>query len=354
MTGGVAHDFNNLLMIVQGSAEGIKRRPADQKRLDTYISAILAATQRGRALTNQLLAFARRGPNVPAVVRLQDCATELESMLQRAVVDTVQVSVKIPAETWNIKADKNSLDIALINLVVNARDAMPEGGLVHVSARNVLLTGRESDLGGLSGQFVAIAVTDTGIGIDPKDIPNVFDPFFTTKSEGKGTGLGLSQVQGFAVQSDGTATVHSRLGEGTTITIYLPRSEAAPEREAPEGTIARNEGRILLVEDDVAVANATVSMLADAGLEVTLAVDASKALDLVKQARYDVVLTDIVLGNGPSGLDLAKQLRRRGFAGRIVLVTGYSANIEEARSLNLPLVFKPFSQREIIEALRES
>jgi signal transduction histidine kinase len=353
MTGGVAHDFNNLLMIVQGSAEGIRRRPADQNRVDTYISAILTATQRGRALTNQLLAFARRGPNVPAVVRLQDCAAELESMLQRAVTDTVQVSVKIPAETWNVKADKNSLDIALINLVVNARDAMPQGGRVHVSARNVVLTGRDNDPVGLTGHFVAIAVTDTGVGIDPKDIPHIFDPFFTTKSAGKGTGLGLSQVHGFAVQSDGTATVQSRLGEATTITIYLPRSEAAPQREAPDGTIVHNKGRILLVEDDAAVANVTVNMLTDVGFEVTLAGEASKALDLVKEARYDVVLTDIVLGNGPSGLDLAKELRRRGFPGRIVLVTGYSANIEEARGLNLPLVFKPFSQRDIIDALRE-
>jgi signal transduction histidine kinase len=354
MTGGVAHDFNNLLMIVQGSAEGIKRRPADRQRLDTGISAILTAAQCGRALTSQLLAFARRGPNLPSVVRLQDCAAELERMLQRTVTDTVQVLVKIPAETWNVKADKNSLDVALINLVVNARDAMPRGGCVHVSARNVVFTKVDDGPEGLTGHFVAIAVVDTGMGIDPKDILNIFDPFFTTKLAGMGTGLGLSQVHGFAVQSGGIATVQSRLGEGSTFTIYLPRSEAVPHRETLEVTIVHNKGRILLVEDDAGVANVTVNMLNDAGFDVTLAAEASRALDLVKEGQYDVVLTDIVLGNGPSGLDLVRQLRRCGFAGRIVLVTGYTANIEEARALNLPLLFKPFSQREIMGALRAS
>jgi CheY-like chemotaxis protein len=290
---------------------------------------------------------------VPAIVRLQDRVAELESMLQRAVHDTVHVSVNIPAGTWSFMADKHSLDIALINLVVNAGDAMPQGGPVHVSARNVVLGQHDKDQVGLSGHFVAIAVADKGVGIDPKDIPHIFDPFFTTKPTGKGTGLGLSQVHGFALQSGGTATARSRAGEGTIITVYLPRSEAAPEHDTAETAAADNKGRILVVEDNNAVADVTVNMLADAGYDVNIAVEASQALNLVKEGSYDVVLSDIVLGNGPSGIDLAKDLRRSDFRGRILLMTGYSANVEEARALNLPVVFKPFSQREIIDALRQ-
>ena len=276
-------------------------------------------------------------------------------MLRRAVKDTVEVLVRIPAGTWDLKADMNALEIALINLAVNASDAMSEGGRVVVTARNAGLSKSAESSAGLDGQFVALSVSDTGVGIPAENLGHIFEPFFTTKPMGKGTGLGLSQVHGFAMQSGGAVIAESKQGEGTTITIYLPRSETAPAVAESRGPLpTQGRGRILLVEDNTDVAEVTSHMLADAGYEVTRAVDAGAALDLLsKSNRYDVILSDIVLENGISGIDLAQRIRRNGFAGRLVLMTGYSAAIEDARALNFPVIFKPFSQRELVEMLRQ-
>jgi signal transduction histidine kinase/ActR/RegA family two-component response regulator len=355
MTGGVAHDFNNLLMIVQGGAEGIKRRAADPERQRSYADAILAAVQRGQSLTRQLLAFAQRGAHEPVSFRLQDRAAELKSLLGRSVRDNVDVRLFIPEQIWPVRADPNALEVALINLAVNASDAMPEGGRLSIVATNVnLQKGREGH-SRLEGPFVAIAVKDTGTGIASEHIDRIFEPFFTTKAAGKGTGLGLSQVYGFAQQSGGTVTVKGRPGEGSTFTLILPRSEQAvvsapPPAQVPSGN---NKGqRLLLVEDNADVAEVMAAMLSDAGYEVTRSESASAGLEVLRNnPDFDVILSDIVMEEGISGLDLARRVREDLPDIPIVLMTGYSEALNGSNLEEIPVVFKPFTEQEILAAL---
>jgi signal transduction histidine kinase len=227
MTGGVAHDFNNLLMILLGNAEALKRRRGDPDRVAVIAERILAAVQRGETLTRQLLAFGRRSAHAPVSFRLQDRAGDLVELLTRSTGGDIKPTCSIPDDTWPVYADPNALEMALVNLAVNARDAMSEGGTLSIVTRNASLQ-RERGGTGLTGDFVAIDVTDTGSGIAEEHLGRIFEPFYTTKRNGKGTGLGLSQVYGFAKQSGGDVSIASKLGEGTTVTLYLPRAAEAP------------------------------------------------------------------------------------------------------------------------------
>ncbi len=354
MTGGVAHDFNNILMIVQGGAEGIKRRTADRERQQSYSDTILAAVQRGQSLTRQLLAFAQRGAHEPVSFRIQDRAAELKDLLGRSVRENVEVWLSVPSDTWPACADPNALEVALINLAVNASDAMPEGGPLSISASNIILTrGREGNPG-LEGSFVAITVKDTGTGIAPEHIDRIFEPFFTTKAQGKGTGLGLSQVYGFAQQSGGAITVKGKPGDGSTFTLFLPRALQAPAapRTLAQAPLGGNRGRILLVEDNMAVAEVTAAMLSDAGYEVTRSASASAARDLLNGSRgFDVILSDIVMDEGISGLELARHVRATWPELPMLLMTGFSEALKGAEFVEIPVVFKPFTQQEILAAL---
>jgi two-component system, NtrC family, sensor kinase len=226
MTGGVAHDFNNLLMIVSGSAERLRRDLTSEKHR-RLLDMIMNATNRGESLTRQLLAFSRRQMLMPVAMDLAQRIPELKDMLNRSLRDDITLEVAVPEEGCAVKADPSELELALLNLAVNARDAMPNGGTLRISVEPVALEGKPAE-DGLSGNFVAIRVADTGSGIAPEILPHVFEPFFTTKDVGKGTGLGLSQVYGFAKQSGGTATVASTVGRGTVITLYLPCTQEAP------------------------------------------------------------------------------------------------------------------------------
>ena len=237
MTGGVAHDFNNLLMVVSGSAERLRRDLTSEKHR-RLLDMIMNATNRGEGLTRQLLAFSRRQMLTPVALDLAQRIPELKDMLNRSLRDDITLEVAVPEEGCTVKADPSELELALLNLAVNARDAMPSGGTLRISVEPVALTGSPAE-DGLSGAFVAIRVADTGSGIAPEVLPHVFEPFFTTKDVGKGTGLGLSQVYGFAKQSGGAATVASTVGRGTVISLYLPRTQDLPapsvaptEREA--------------------------------------------------------------------------------------------------------------------------
>jgi two-component system NtrC family sensor kinase len=356
MTGGVAHDFNNLLMIVQGGAEGIKRRLSDPEKLRTFSDAIIAAVQRGQALTRQLLAFAQRSAHEPVSFRLQDRAAELKDLITRSVRENVELKLSIPASTWPVRADPNALEVALINLAVNASDAMPNGGPLAISAINIILQQGRDGSPGLDGPFVAISVKDKGTGIAPDDIDRIFEPFFTTKGQGKGTGLGLSQVYGFAQQSGGAITVQGKLGDGATFTLFLPRTTdiaVAPQPKA-RASVGKNQGRVLLVEDNKDVAEMTATMLGDAGYQVTKVASASAAQELLKMRRdFDVLLSDIVMDEGISGLDLARSVRIAMPELPIVLMTGFSEALKGAEFVELPVVFKPFTQEEMLEALRE-
>ena len=354
MTGGVAHDFNNLLMIAQGGAEAIKRRLHDPDRVATYADAILTAVQRGEALTRQLLAFARRSPQEPVSFLLQDRAAEILTLLTRSVRGDIATTLSVPEGLWPIYADPDALEVALVNLAVNARDAMPGGGRLTVAASNATLTPRRGT-GGPAGDFVAVAVQDTGTGIPEEDLSRIFEPFYTTKPSGKGTGLGLSQVMGFAKQSGGEVTVDSRVGHGTTITLYLPRATREPVRTArPDvGVEGADGGHILLVEDNPDVARATEGMLTSAGYTVTWAPNGAAALERIDGGEaFDAVLSDIVMDGGLSGLELAPRLCERRPGLPIVLMTGYSEALAAGVPEGLPVLTKPFGQAELLAALR--
>jgi signal transduction histidine kinase len=232
LTGGVAHDFSNLVMIVQGAARAIQRHPGDLARAEEMARAIQAAAARGASLTRQLLAYARQDAHAPEDFDLRDRAAELLGMLRQATGEAVRTTLAIPEGTWPVRADPDAFAIALINLAVNARDAMPGGGTLAIEARNATLDGRDPRAP-VRGDFVALAVRDTGAGIAKEHLDRVFEPFFTTKAVGKGTGLGLSQVYGFARQSGGAVTVASAPGEGAAFTLYLPRAAAPASAPAP-------------------------------------------------------------------------------------------------------------------------
>jgi two-component system NtrC family sensor kinase len=351
----VAHDFNNLLMIMQGSAEALKRRRADPEKAAKLTDAILSAAERGQAITRQLLAFARRSAHEPVSFDLATRAADLLTLLRGSTRGDIQTSLSIPEGTWPVHADRNALEVALINLAVNARDAMPAGGRLAVVARNATLQPGQDEGTHLSGDFVAISVRDTGIGIPGEHLAKIFEPFFTTKPNGKGTGLGLSQVYGFAKQSGGAMTVTSELGRGSTFTLYLPRAAEAPVvAPAPVDIDADvDDGRILLVEDNRDVAQVTEAMLSSAGYTVRWVSSAQAALDLLAKGEpFDAVLSDIVMEGGMSGLDLADRLRERRPHLPVVLMTGYSEALATGTSRDFPVLSKPFGEAEVIAALR--
>ena len=359
MTGGVAHDFNNLLMIVQGSAELLKRRVAGQERLEAGADAILTAVQRGQTITRQLLAFGRRGAHEPIGFRMQDRTGDLLALLLRSVSAKTVTNVKIPADAWPIYADPRALEVALINLAVNASDAMPEGGELIISAVNVSLSKGRDGMVSLVGDYVMISVTDTGSGIAPDQLGHVFEPFFTTKPAGKGTGLGLSQVYGFARQSNGAVTVRSKPGEGTTFALYLPRATIAASAPTPVGPIPgsaqEDRCRILLVEDNRAVAEVVRQMLRAAGWEVIWVANADDALQRLAEASgVDVVLSDIVIEGAMSGLDLAESVKARAPDLPVVLMTGYSEALARGDASGFAVLTKPFTQDEVVAAIRQT
>src|SRR5262249_1974561 len=245
-----AHDFNNLLMIVSGSVQRLRRLLTDEQHT-RLLDMITTATERGESLTRQLLAFSRRQTLSPTVVDMTRRLPELKAMLSRSLRGDIEIEVLVPKDACAVKIDPSEFELALLNLAVNARDAMPNGGSLSLTLRPVTLKGKAMEEG-LAGEFVAIRVADTGVGIPADILPQVFEPFFTPKEVGKGTGLGLSQVYGFVRQSGGTATIASVVGRGTIITLYLPRTRERPAPAAVQAEAApppRRTGTVLLVED---------------------------------------------------------------------------------------------------------
>jgi two-component system NtrC family sensor kinase len=357
LTGGVAHDFNNLLMIVQGSAQALKRRIAkvEDGKVQAFLEAILTAVQRGESLTRQLLAFSRRSAHEPTNIDLKRSAPDLQATLSRSTRGNIQISLSVPDGTWPVYADASALEIALINLAVNARDAMPDGGRLTVRATNATLTDGRDGGTGLRGEFVALIVRDTGTGIPEPDLKHVFEPFFTTKQVGKGTGLGLSQVYGFTKQSGGAVTIASEMGRGTTVTLYLPRGSEEARAITYSSRLAEpvtGKGRVLLVEDNPEVAKATESLLVSAGFEARHVISAEAAFAALEQGEiFDVVLSDIVMEGGMSGLDLSKRLRQDRPDLPVVLMTGYSEALAEGSIGEITVLSKPFGEMELVTAL---
>ncbi|HXH44821.1 MAG TPA: ATP-binding protein [Bradyrhizobium sp.] len=353
LTGGVAHDFNNLLMVIQGSAHRIKRTLSADARLARSFQAIEEAVNRGSTLTRQLLSFSRRQPQDPVVVDLKFRLPQMQEMLQASLRGDIVVRTEIAPELGRVKIDVNEFELALLNLAVNARDAMSDGGQLIISARNIDASEAPP---GTSGEHVAIAAQDNGCGIPKEILDRVFEPFFTTKEVGRGTGLGLSQVYGFARQSGGTAIVASEQGRGTRVTIYLPRTldEIAPASPAEAAEELRFTGKVLLVEDNRDVWEVTRGLLEDLGFSVDLICDAESALKHLQTSdqAYRFLLSDIVMPGPMNGLELARRVRAlQGKSLPIILATGYSGQAQAASDEGFVLLRKPYSILELRKAV---
>jgi two-component system NtrC family sensor kinase len=318
---------------------------------------ITNATNRGESLTRQLLAFSRRQMLNPSVIDLAQRLPELKEMLNRSLRGDVTTEVVVPEGSCAVKVDPSEFELALLNLAVNARDAMPHGGSLTITARPVLLKGKATEEG-LQGEFVAIRVADTGAGIPADVLPHVFEPFFTTKEVGKGTGLGLSQVYGFAKQSGGTATITSTLGRGTVITLYLPRTRelaAAANAQAEPEAPAPRAGTALLVEDNPEVAEVAAAYFQQLGYLVKQVANAREALELLgSDAKIDLVFSDILMPGGMNGLELGHAIRRLYPAMPVLLVTGYSDSIRDAVQQGFVVLQKPFDLAGLEQKLRET
>jgi two-component system NtrC family sensor kinase len=353
LTGGVAHDFNNLLMIVSGSVQRLRRHVKDEKQVQ-LLDAITNATDRGESLTRQLLTFSRRQMLQPSVIDLTKRLSEIKDMLSRSLRGDIDIRVAVSKRSCNVKVDPNELELALLNLAVNARDAMPSGGTLTITAKPVLLRGKISEEG-LSGEFVAIRVADTGTGIAPEVLPRVFEPFFTTKDVGKGTGLGLSQVYGFAKQSGGTAGVVSSSRRGTAVTLFLPQTWELPESAREQHTAIagqRAAGTVLLVEDNEEVADVATAYLEELGYRVKSASGAQAGLDLLETEKsVDIVFSDILMPGGMNGLELAATVRKRFPDITVLLTTGYSSGAQDAVRQGFEVLQKPYDLAGLARAL---
>jgi signal transduction histidine kinase/CheY-like chemotaxis protein len=354
LTGGIAHDFNNLLMVASSGVD-LLDRTEDPKRRRMLSDGIRQAVERGSALTRQLLVFSRRSPLRTEVLNIGERVRGLRFLLERSLREDIAVVLDLPEDLWPVEADPGELELALMNLAVNARDAMPGGGRLTVSAHNVA--------GHHSGRdVVCIKVADTGSGMSDAVRSRIFEPFFTTKEVGRGTGLGLSQVYGFMQSSGGDVSVESQPGQGTTFTLCLPRSfdpVRASEEGGERGPVAagaeRATGRILLVEDDDAVAASVGHMLRDLGYTYVRRDKASEALSTVAEDdRFDAVLSDMIMPGEMDGLALARTLSDRMPGLPVLLMTGYSEAAASAEAANFPLLRKPYGIRDLSVALAQA
>ncbi len=342
LTGGIAHDFNNLLMVASSGVE-LLDRTTDPARRKALTEGVRQAVERGAALTRQMLAFSRRAPLKTEVLHLPTRIDGLRFLLDRALREDIEVVLDLPADLWRIEADPGELELGLLNLAVNARDAMPNGGRIILSAHNAPGAGDEPDM-------VCLRVADTGMGMSEAVASRVFEPFFTTKEVGRGTGLGLSQVYGFVRSSGGDISVESAEGVGTTFTLCLPRTDKpatvvdlSPTAVDPDRLTRKAEGRLLLVEDDDAVASGVGHMVRDLGYTYVRAAQAADALRLLEQGeRFDLVLSDMVMPGDMDGLALAKAIREREPDLPVVLTTGFSEAAAAATTERFRLLSKPY------------
>jgi PAS domain S-box-containing protein len=351
LTGGVAHDFNNLLAVIMGNAELAKRRPAGS--LPAMMDNILRAGERGVALTRQLLSFSRRQTSEPQVLNLSVEIPRIGEMLRASLRGNIELNTSVEADVGMVEVDPDEFEIALLNIAVNARDAMPDGGHFAINVRRI-----PAGSTGFSTAHVAIELRDTGTGVPPDVIGKVFDPFFTTKEVGVGTGLGLSQVYGFAQQSGGTVSIDSTLGRGTTVTVSLPCTHKLPvpaDSEVGDPAAGSAGGLILLVEDNPDVANVTAQMLRAMGHEVEVVDRARKALDRLSDETRPVnlLLSDVVMPDGMTGLDLARVVREQRSTLPIVLMSGYNDAVPP-RGSGFRILRKPVPGHELHNAIRDA
>jgi two-component system, NtrC family, sensor kinase len=360
LTGGVAHDFNNLLTIIIGNL-GIAKRGVVEARAERALNNALVGAERAAQLTQRLLAFSRRQPLNPRVLDANKLILSISDLLARTLGEDIELETIGGAGLWSVEVDASELESTLLNLALNARDAMPEGGKLTIETSNAYLDEeycRQHD-GVIPGQYILIAVSDSGAGMSTETADRAFEPFFTTKEAGKGTGLGLSQVYGFMKQSEGHVKIYSEPGDGTTIKLYLPRrdgDEALISEEDSEGSDRGRGETILVVEDDDGVRQYAAEILRDLNYQVIEAKDSATALRLLDaDKQFDLMLTDVVLP-GKNGRELANEVEKRRPDVKIIFMTGYSRNaiVHHGRlDAGTELIPKPLIERVMARKIRQ-
>ena len=362
LAGGVAHDFNNMLQVINGYCQVLLRRDDLNQPVQNLVGEIEKSGYRAASLTRQLLAFGRKQVLQPRVFDLNAVVGQLHELLHRTLGEDVVLESQLGSNLWNLKADVNQIEQTIVNLAINAREAMPNGGSLTIATTNVAVRpdGASRFEGIARGDYVMLAVTDTGRGMDDETKSKIFEPFFTTKERGKGTGLGLSTVHGIVKQSDGYIFVESKLGKGATFKIYLPRSEEAIQIEEEAAlSAAKVDGRatILVVEDEPLVRKAVSSFLTTSQFEVMEAVDGEDALEIVKlhKGHCDAVLTDVIM-RGMNGPELAKRLAQEYPKINVIYMSGHTENELERQGMLIPgtiFLQKPFDPDELLHTLNK-
>jgi PAS domain S-box-containing protein len=345
LTGGLAHDFNNLLTAILGACELGLRNVNNPEKVARMLEGIKGSAQRGAGLTKQLLAFARAQPLQMKQIDLRQFFSDVTMLLRPSLRSNIEVITEISDLLWPIDADAGALELAMLNLAFNARDAMKDGGSLKISAHNEVLSGKPE---GLRGEHVVLRISDTGTGMSREVMDRVFEPFFTTKSYGEGTGLGLSQVFGFMKQIGGAITVDSEPGKGSAFTLFLPASHGSLAGE--KHLNGHSLGRVLIVEDDTLVAELAAGMLSELGFECTVTHSAKEALEtLAGGAKPKLIFTDIVMPGGISGIELARKVRDRFPELPVLLTTGYSEQV--GGNHGFPVLQKPYEMEHLATAL---
>ena len=369
LTGGISHDFNNLLQVMSGHLELIKLRHKagllEGPALEASIQTVQASVTKASTLTQQLLAFSRKQKLQGRVVNLNKTAKGMSSMIERTIGEAISVEYDLDPMLPNCQLDNTQLEVALLNLLVNARDAMPQGGTIRIETRAADV--RRENLHALTGlppgEYASICVSDTGCGIPPEIVGRVMEPFFTTKEEGKGTGLGLATVYGFAKQSGGTATIYSEVGIGTSVRMYFPaaRSELMPEKAEPpqQATLRGGDEWILVVDDRIEIAELAGEMLRSLGYRVWAVHSGVEALKLMRETppndRPDMLFSDIVMPGGINGYVLAQEIRKLSPGIQILLTTGFDRDmgrLEPLSSSEFDVIKKPYKLEDLARRVR--
>ncbi|WPN49568.1 MULTISPECIES: PAS domain-containing sensor histidine kinase [unclassified Pseudomonas] len=359
LTGGVAHDFNNLLQVIAGNLHLLARHERDNANVQRRVAASIAAVERGAKLSSQLLAFARRQPLSPAVFTLRQIFDDLAELLQRALGETLQVHMTASENAWSVFVDRNQLENAILNLAINARDAMQGEGNIDLSAENIRLD-RNFCVGKgiVAGDFVRVSVADTGVGMPPQVLTQAFEPFFTTKADGQGTGLGLSMVFGFVKQSGGHIEITSEVGQGTRVQLYFPRTHRLAPAQTPNPDVHQPGGheRILVVEDNDAVRASVVELLRDEGYEILTATNADMAMQmLLEGAAVDLIFTDVVMPGLIKSSDLAAWAKVQVPPVAVLFTSGHTRDIisrNHQLSPDTHLLSKPYGPQALTQMVR--
>jgi CheY-like chemotaxis protein len=363
LTGGIAHDFNNMLTGVLGGLDMVRRRISNGRveEAERFIDAATVSAERAAALTHRLLAFSRRQTLDPQAVDVNRLVGSMEDLLRRTLGAQVDLAVALAGDLWTTLTDANQLESALLNLAINARDAMPDGGKLTIETVNIRLDDNQTSRvdGAAPGDYVAISVSDTGVGMPQDVVARAFDPFFTTKPIGQGTGLGLSMVYGFVRQSGGQVSIYSEPGLGTTVKLYLPRfqgeAEASGETPAAEAPAGAGE-TVMVVEDDPSVRTVVIELLKELGYEAIDVADSDEALRVLETPqRIDLLISDVGLP-GLNGRQLAEIARRRRPDLPVLFITGYAAGAarrSEVLGPGMEMISKPFAVEALAQKVRE-